>query len=136
MPSLLSLFLPLCQIFHPNVDEASGSVCLDVINQTWSPMYDLVNIFSVFLPQLLLYPNPSDPLNGHAAALMFKEPDTYKARIREHVKKHASVDFKLQEDEEEVNKHTHTKEALSHAFFSRLTSTRLRRLFSPFSVSA
>lgn len=89
------------KIFHPNVDEASGSVCLDVINQTWSPMYDLVNIFSVFLPQLLLYPNPSDPLNGHAAALMFKEPDAYKARIREHVKKHASVDFKLQEDEDE-----------------------------------
>lgn len=89
------------KIFHPNVDEASGSVCLDVINQTWSPMYDLVNIFSVFLPQLLLYPNPADPLNGQAAALMFKDPDGYKQRIKEHVRKHAMVDFKLDEDDED-----------------------------------
>lgn len=90
------------KIFHPNVDEASGSVCLDVINQTWSPMYDLVNIFSVFLPQLLLYPNPADPLNGQAAALMFKDPDVYKQRIAEHVRKHAMVDFKLSDDDDSM----------------------------------
>ena len=70
------------RMFHPNVDEMSGTVCLDVINQTWSPMFDLLNVFEVFLPQLLLYPNPTDPLNGEAAALMMREPENYEARIR------------------------------------------------------
>ena len=60
----------------------SGSVCLDFINQTWSPMFDMINIFEVFLPQLLRYPNPTDPLNGEAAALLIREPKTYEAKVK------------------------------------------------------
>lgn len=78
------------RIFHPNIDELSGSVCLDVINQTWSPMFDMINIFEVFLPQLLRYPNPTDPLNGEAAALLMKEPKAYEVRVREYVGKYAT----------------------------------------------
>ena len=78
------------KIFHPNVDETAGSVCLDVINQTWSPMFDLINVFEVFLPQLLLYPNPTDPLNGEAAALLMRDPAGYQLRVKEYVQKYAS----------------------------------------------
>lgn len=83
----------------------SGSVCLDVINQTWSPMFgkrpptlgrsrdlvvpclvlisiDMINIFEVFLPQLLRYPNPNDPLNGEAAALLMRHPAEYDTKVK------------------------------------------------------
>ena len=61
---------------------SSGSVCLDVINQTWSPMFDMINIFEVFLPQLLRYPNPTDPLNGEAAALLMRDSKTYDVKVK------------------------------------------------------
>jgi len=91
------------KIFHPNVDEASGSVCLDVINQTWSPMFDLINIFEVFLPQLLLYPNPTDPLNGEAAALLLKDPERFKSTVIDYVKKHASEDAAQKDADEDMS---------------------------------
>ena len=40
-------------------------------------MYELINVFDVFLPQLLLYPNPTDPLNGEAANLMMQDKEKY-----------------------------------------------------------
>lgn len=45
-------------------------------------MFDMINIFEVFLPQLLRYPNPSDPLNGEAAALLMREPKSYDSKVK------------------------------------------------------
>lgn len=85
------------RIFHPNVDERSGSICLDVLNQTWSPMFDLLNIVDVFLPQLLLYPNPQDPLNSEAATLLLQRPKLYARRVREFVRL-----YSLQPDSQDI----------------------------------
>ena len=90
-------------MYHPNVDENSGSICLDVINQTWSPMFDLINIFDEFLPQLLLYPNPSDPLNGEAAKLLQSDPDKYNKKIKDYVKKFASEDIIIDKEKHSKN---------------------------------
>jgi ubiquitin-conjugating enzyme E2 H len=50
----------------------------------------MINIFDVFLPQLLHYPNPTDPLNGEAAALLMREPAAYEAKVKEYVSRYAT----------------------------------------------
>ncbi|KAH9362503.1 hypothetical protein HPB48_015583 [Haemaphysalis longicornis] len=90
------------KIFHPNIDEESGTVCLDVIRQTWTPMYDLLNIFELFLPQLLTYPNPTDPLNWGAGELHMSKPDVFKKAVQDHIQKYAT-EAALQERKEEAS---------------------------------
>lgn len=90
------------KIFHPNIDEQSGSVCLDVINQTWSPMFTITHIFETFIPQLLNYPNASDPLNGDASSLYLNNKLKYEETVKSYVKKYANRSEILRQFNEEM----------------------------------
>lgn len=86
------------KIYHPNIDEKSGTICLDVINQTWSPLFELKNIFEEFLPQLLMYPNPNDPLNAEAAELLLHHKQSYEEKVKKYVNLYA-VDPEYQKND-------------------------------------
>uniref|UniRef100_A0A1A9WWD7 UBC core domain-containing protein n=1 Tax=Glossina brevipalpis TaxID=37001 RepID=A0A1A9WWD7_9MUSC len=86
------------KIYHPNIGESSGTVCVDVINQAWTALYDLSNIFECFLPQLLTYPNPTDPLNREAARLFINEPEEYNRKVVQYVQRYA-IEVTLNERE-------------------------------------
>lgn len=67
-------------------------------------MFDMLNIFEVFLPQLLRYPNAADPLNGEASALMQQNPKAYNDKIKDYIKRYATkehVDDGEEEDDGE-----------------------------------
>lgn len=63
----------------------------------------MINIFDVFLPQLLHYPNPTDPLNGEAAALLMREPKAYDAKVKDYVVRYASKLAIEAEDEDSAS---------------------------------
>lgn len=90
------------RIYHPNVQEDTGVVCLDVINQTWTPLYDLCNIFETFLPQLLTYPNSIDPLNAEAATLCLFDKANFLKTVKVYIKKYATKTM-MMEDENSSN---------------------------------
>ena len=73
------------KIYHPNIDLKSGSVCLNVLNTSWSPIYTTLHIIDTFIPQLLTYPNPDDPLNVDAANLLLEGTDRFNQFVRKSV---------------------------------------------------
>lgn len=54
-------------------------VCIHQISACFA---DLINVFESFLPQLLLYPNPSDPFNGEAASLLMRDRAAYELKVK------------------------------------------------------
>jgi ubiquitin-conjugating enzyme E2 H len=55
------------KIWHPNICFDAGSICLDVLNTEWTPIFNLECIINQYIPLLLQNPNPDDPLNQEAA---------------------------------------------------------------------
>ncbi|EFC41589.1 ubiquitin-conjugating enzyme [Naegleria gruberi] len=78
-------------IYHPNC-------ILDVINQTWSPMFDLINIFD------------------KAAAFLMRDAEAYKKKVRDYVEKYAKEEnIKFESQDDDSDEQDEEQDALSSA---------------------
>jgi ubiquitin-conjugating enzyme E2 H len=73
------------KIYHPNVDFNSGSICFNVLNEEWKPIYTANHIIETFIPQLLTYPNPDDPLNIEAGKLFRKNNKQFITQVKAYI---------------------------------------------------
>ncbi|GAA5842783.1 hypothetical protein JCM11251_001490 [Rhodosporidiobolus azoricus] len=56
----------ITKVYHPNISSASGYICLDILNKSWSPVFTLRTCL-VSLQSLLSTPEPSDPQDAEVA---------------------------------------------------------------------
>ncbi|KAJ2692453.1 Ubiquitin-conjugating enzyme E2 2 [Coemansia spiralis] len=71
------------RMFHPNV-YSNGELCLDILQNRWSPTYDVSAILTS-VQSLLHDPNSSSPANAEAANLYRENRKEYVRRVRETV---------------------------------------------------
>ncbi|KAK4264233.1 hypothetical protein QN277_025441 [Acacia crassicarpa] len=80
------------KIFHPNINNESGFVCVDLLDENWHPDYSLVAIFDQIIPQLLREPNPKSANNLEAGALLLcQSKEMFEQRVREYCAKYAKM---------------------------------------------
>ena len=70
----------ISKLFHPNV-YIDGKICLDILQNQWSPIYDIAAILTS-IQSLLSDPNPASPANAEASGLFERDRREYHRRVR------------------------------------------------------
>ena len=71
----------MTKMFHPNIYN-DGQICLDILQNQWSPIYDISAILTS-VQSLLCDPNPASPANSEASRLYSENRREYNRRVRE-----------------------------------------------------
>jgi len=78
------------RIFHPNVAEETGAVCLETLKRDWDPILTLKDILTT-ISCLLIQPNPDSALNEKAGVLVRQDYEAFSRQARLMTKIHAPI---------------------------------------------
>jgi len=80
----------LTKIFHPNVAEGSGEICVNTLKKDWKESYGIKHIL-LTIKCLLIVPNPESALNEEAGRLLLDQYEDYFARAKTYTAIHAKA---------------------------------------------
>eukprot|EP00930_Biecheleria_cincta_P023149 TRINITY_DN16757_c0_g1_i2.p1 TRINITY_DN16757_c0_g1~~TRINITY_DN16757_c0_g1_i2.p1 ORF type:complete len:195 (+),score=21.68 TRINITY_DN16757_c0_g1_i2:59-586(+) len=86
------------KMFHPNI-YVNGEICLDILQNQWSPTYDISAILTS-IQSLLTDPNPDSPANSEAARLWTEDRREYDRRVTQIVEESWAAADALEDEEE------------------------------------
>jgi ubiquitin-protein ligase len=91
-PKTAPLLKFVTRIYHCNVDESSGHICLKSIKDGWKSSYNMEDILNQVI--ILLYKqNPGVSFNQSAAALYNKDKEKkeFKEKVKKYIKEYANI---------------------------------------------
>ncbi|PSN73068.1 UBC-like protein [Corynespora cassiicola Philippines] len=89
------------RLWHPNIDESSGAVCVETLKRDWSSDLKLRDVL-VTISCLLIQPNPASALNEAAGKLASEDWDSFCRRAKLMTEIHAPVPGNLVEEVREA----------------------------------
>lgn len=110
------------RIFHPNVAEETGAVCLETLKRDWDPKLTLKDIL-ITISCLLIHPNPDSALNQKAGALIQDDYEAFARQARLMAKIHAPIPDQLRTSAAEARRRGEEAETHQSAPNHRKTHT-------------
>ena len=84
------------RIWHPNVEEKTGHVCVDTLKKDWESKLTLRDVL-VTISCLLIHPNPDSALNATAGHLLQDDYDHFARQARLMTSIHAQIPSDMKE---------------------------------------
>lgn len=91
------------RIYHPNVEESTGAVCLETLKRDWDPKLTLKDIL-ITISCLLIQPNPNSALNASAGALIQEDYEAFSTQAKLMARIHAPIPLSLVNDVRDAKK--------------------------------
>ncbi|RAH66194.1 putative ubiquitin conjugating enzyme E2 [Aspergillus aculeatinus CBS 121060] len=78
------------RIWHPNVEELTGAVCVDTLKRDWKSTLTLKDVL-ITISCLLIYPNPDSALNAASGSLLQENYEAFARQAKLMTSIHAPV---------------------------------------------